>query len=389
MTASTQTILVLTNDAGLGHRKAANATVAAIEQCYGDHLRPILANPIDDHSIPAYLRNLQTNYSRIVSRVPAIYSFAHDFGNHQATTLLLERMANRNLLEPLRRIIERIQPDVIVTTHPVFVSPLVEYRHRYHETWPIVVLVTDLARLQRLWFRKEVDLYLVPTQEAAKLANHYSIRPENVRVTGVPVDLRLAEAFPTKTELRADFGWFPNLPAFIIAGSRRVHDFLGVVKTVNRPDLPIQLVVVTGDAEELLDEIRAIDWHIPAHIYGFVHDFPLFLRASDAIITKAGGLTVAESLAAGVPLFITQSLPLYERGNAAYVTQYGAGLRITEPGKLADAIQNSLADNGRVLREMSAHAAMIGRPRAAYEAAEQIWTLFKNPYQEVSLATDY
>jgi UDP-N-acetylglucosamine:LPS N-acetylglucosamine transferase len=152
--------------------------------------------------------------------------------------------------------------------------------------------------------------------------------------------------------------------------------------------LPIQLVVVTGDAEELLDDIRGIDWQIPAHIYGLVPDFPLFLRAADAIITKAGGLTVAEALGAGTPLFITQSLPLYERGNAAYVVQYGAGRRISKLDKLGDAVQNSLAENGRILREMSLHATEIGRPRAAYDAAEQIWALFVDPHREGFLAID-
>jgi len=388
MTASSPTILVLTNDAGLGHRKAAHAIAAAIEECYGDRLRPILANPIDDQSIPSYLRNLQTNYSQFVRQVPSLYSLAHEFGNHYASTFLLERMAIRNLCHPLRRILERTHPDVIVTTHPVFVAPLVEYRRRYGETWRIVVLITDLARLQRLWFRKEVDLYLMPTQEAAELAHGHAIRPENVRVTGVPIDLRLAEKTPSKAELRAGFDWHPSLPTFIVAGSRRVHDFLSVLRAVNRSDLPIQLVVVTGDAEELLDDIRGIDWQIPAHIYGLVPDFPLFLRAADAIITKAGGLTVAEALGAGTPLFITQSLPLYERGNAAYVVQYGAGRRISKLDKLGDAVQNSLAENGRILREMSLHATEIGRPRAAYDAAEQIWALFVDPHREGFLAID-
>ena len=38
--------------------------------------------------------------------------------------------------------------------------------------------------------------------------------------------------------------------------------------------------------------------------YGYVTELPLWLGAADAVITKAGGLTLAEALAAGCPPFI-------------------------------------------------------------------------------------
>lgn len=389
MTTAAATILILTNDAGLGHKKAALATIAAIERRYGKHFQPVLANPIDDPGVPASLRNLQTNYSRVIQRIPTLYSLAHDFGNHQVTTSLMERLAIRSLSDPLERILARTRPHIIVTTHPIFVSLLADYRRRHLESWSIVVLVTDLANLQRLWFRKEVDLYLMPTQEAAEWAYRYGIKPDHVRVTGIPVDLRLAEPTPTKQELRDHYGWKPDIPTFLVAGSRRIHDFGRILTALNRADLPIQLVVVAGDAEKMLADLYAVDWQIPVHIFGYVDDFTLFLRSSDAIITKAGGLTVAESLAAGRPLFITQSLPLHERGNAAYVVNHGAGIRVDKPAALVEAIRNSLADDGRRLRNLADHAAEIGQPRAAYAVAKQIGLLLAYSRLQPSHSLDY
>lgn len=374
-TSESQTILVLTNDAGMGHRRAALATVAALEERYGDACRPILTNPLEEPGAPSSLRNMQSDFNRLVQRAPMLYSLGHGVGNSFLPTLFMERMEIRLLHEPIGRILERTNPDLIVTTHPSFIYLLVDYRRRHGKKWPVAVLVTDLARLQRLWFRKEVDLYLVPTVEAEQLALRRGIRPERVRVTGIPVDLHLADKAPLKAELRAQYGWSEELPVVLAVGSRRVHDFLGVLEAVNAARLPIQLAVVTGDDEELVADARAIEWQIPVHIHGYVDDLPNRLRAADAIITKAGGLTVAESLAAGLPLFIIQSTPRHEQGNAAYVIAGGAGVRAENPADLADAVRGSLANDGRLLAAMAENARRLGRPHAASDVADLLWAL--------------
>jgi UDP-N-acetylglucosamine:LPS N-acetylglucosamine transferase len=287
----------------------------------------------------------------------------------------MERMETRLLGEPIGRILVNARPDIVVTTHPSFVYLLVDYRKCHGESWPVVVLVTDLARLQRLWFRKEVDLYLVPTDEAAELAARRGIAPERVHVTGVPVDLRLADVACSKAELRAAYGWHPTLPAILVVGSRRVHEFRTFLDALDAARLPIQLIVVTGDDEEMHAELDALNWRTPTRVYGYVDDFPERLRAADAIVTKAGGLTVAESLAAGLPLFIIQSTPMHEKGNAAYVVVGGAAVRAEEPDKLVEALRGSLANDCRLLAAMAENARRLGRPRAAYDVAEYLWAL--------------
>jgi UDP-N-acetylglucosamine:LPS N-acetylglucosamine transferase len=371
----TQTILVLTNDAGMGHRHAAEATVAALEQRYAGLCRPVLVNPLEEPGAPEWLRNLQSDFNRIVQHTPALYSLGHGIANSYPLTLLMERMETRLLGEPIGRVLADTRPDMVVTTHPSFVYLLVDYRKRHSESWPVVVLVTDLARLQRLWFRPEVDLYLVPTDEAAELAARRGIAPDRVHVTGVPVDLRLTDNTCSKAELRAAYGWAPALPAVMAVGSRRVHEFRNFLDAIDAARLPIQLIVVTGDDAELYGELNAVEWRTPAHIYGHVDDFSDRLRAADAIITKAGGLTVAESLAAGLPLFIIQATPMHEKGNAAYVVAGGAAVRAEAPDKLVEALRGSLANDCRLLAAMAENAHRLGRPRAAYDVAEFLWAL--------------
>ncbi len=215
----------------------------------------------------------------------------------------------------------------------------------------------------------------MPTDEAAQLATRRGIRPERIHVTGIPVNLRLANPTRTRSELRAQYGWDPALPVILAVGGRRVHDFMGVLLAINEARLPIQLVVITGDDEEMPAQVREIDWHMPVQLHGYVDDFPERLLAADAIITKAGGLTIAESLAAGLPLFIIQSIPMHEQGNAAYVTAGGAAIRAATPEELADAVRGSLANDRRLLTIMGENARRLGRPRAAYDVADHLWEL--------------
>jgi UDP-N-acetylglucosamine:LPS N-acetylglucosamine transferase len=249
---------------------------------------------------------------------------------------------------------------------------LADYRRRWGETWPVVVLVTDLARLQRLWFRREIDLYLVPTAEAATLAAQRGIAAERVHVTGIPIDLRLSES-RTRAELRAAHGWDATLPTVLAVGSRRVQEFMAFLRAINEANLPIQLIVVTGDDADLLAEVGTIEWRVPTHLYGYVTELPVWLQAVDAVVTKAGGLTIAEALAAGCPPFIIQCTPMHERGNADYVVAQGAGVRAESPAALADALRRALADGGRLLAHLADRARALGRPRAAFHAAELIW----------------
>lgn len=372
---TTRRILVLTNDAGMGHRRAANATMKALTERYGDACEATLLNLLDEPGVPEKLRNIQSDYNRVVRTAPAIYSLGYGMTNTRLVSRMVEELEAQLLHDPLERVLARVQPDVIVVTHPIYIYLLVSYRRRHDCLWSIVVLVTDLARLQRLWFRKEVDLYLVPTTQAASLAAQRGIPSDRVQITGIPVDLRLAGKLPAPGDVRAALGWDPRLPAIIVSGGRRVIRFTDFVKALDNARLPAQLVIIAGDDGPLYDQMNNRNWRSPAHVYGYREDFPVLLTAADALATKAGGLTVAESLAAGVPLFIFQCMPMHEKGNAEYVVAAGAGCRVQEPDELVEALRLALADDGRSLAAMARRAYELGRPNAARDVADRIWML--------------
>ena len=65
---SLKKILILTADAGFGHRSAANAVAAAFENEYKDTCQIAIVNPLEDKRSPFFLRESQSDYDKIVKK---------------------------------------------------------------------------------------------------------------------------------------------------------------------------------------------------------------------------------------------------------------------------------------------------------------------------------
>jgi 1,2-diacylglycerol 3-beta-galactosyltransferase len=100
---------------------------------------------------------------------------------------------------------------------------------------------------------------------------------------------------------------------------------------------------------------------------------PQFMHAADGIICKAGGLIVTESLACGLPLLLVDVLPGQEEGNAAFVVEGGAGELAPDPIDALEVMCHWPDKDGALLTERARNARALGRPRAAYDVAEQAW----------------
>jgi undecaprenyldiphospho-muramoylpentapeptide beta-N-acetylglucosaminyltransferase len=110
----------------------------------------------------------------------------------------------------------------------------------------------------------------------------------------------------------------------------------------------------------------------------FEDDMPRFYAAADVCVTRAGAMTVAELLVAGVPAIL---VPLpgapddHQTRNAEALVGIGAAVRIPDGEfdghRLAQELEDLLADPAR-LRAMSEAARRHGHPDAAARVAELV-----------------
>ena len=248
------------------------------------------------------LHDSQSDYDRIARDMPEVYKFGYDATDINAASGLMERGLQAMLYDAMRSVLQDKQPDVIISTYPLYQAPLGAVFALTKKFIPLVTVVTDLVTVHQIWFSPYPDLTVVPTEAVRDLAIEAKVPAEQIEVIGIPVHPALSQETREKAAIRAELGWDPNLTTILIVGSKRSSLYVDVAHVLNHSGLPVQLIVATGGDDERYEELQKTEWHRPAHVYNFVKNMPTMMRAADAIVCKAGGLTVTESLACGLPL---------------------------------------------------------------------------------------
>jgi 1,2-diacylglycerol 3-beta-galactosyltransferase len=368
-------ILILTADAGFGHRSAANAIAEALRETHGGECAHEIVNVLDDKRTPRWLRESQADYDRVARRMPEMYKFGYKATDAVTPTAIIEHGLQVILYRAMRRLFDDKQPDAIVSTYPLYQAPLGAVFSITKKFVPLVAVVTDLVTVHQLWFNEYPDLTVVPTETVRDLALGAKVPGERIEVIGIPVHPDLLKETRAKPLIRAELGWDRHLTTILLVGSKRGSLYAEAAHLLNHSGLSVQLILVAGGDDERYAEFQNTDWHRPARVYNLVTNMPAMMRAADCIVCKAGGLTVTEALACGLPLILTDVIQGQETGNAEYVAAGGAGEMIDEPFKALETLCHWLSRDGALLKERSANAARLSRPRAAFDIAERAWAL--------------
>jgi 1,2-diacylglycerol 3-beta-galactosyltransferase len=375
--ASTQRrVLIFTADAGSGHRSAAHALEAVFQEQYAGRCITQVVNPMRLPGAPSILRTAEENYVDQITRTPEWYQFQYEATDTRFLASLLNQGAAVLLQRPIRRFLENWPPHVIIAVYPLYTRAVAEIGRELSHHFPMVTVVTDLVSVHTAWFQRSVDLCLVPTDAVSEKALQNGMTPQQVKVTGIPVHPRLVHEPADRAALRATLGWDAQRPtALILGGGAGIGPIEEIAEEINWRCPAAQIAIVAGKNETLRQRLESRVWDAPTHIYGFTNQIPALMHAADVLVTKAGGLTVSEGLACGLPMVIHQVTPGQEEGNAAYVETRDAGLHLPSPAEIGELLARWLRPDSAELQYYAANARAAGQPRAAYNIAERAWKL--------------
>ncbi len=88
------------------------------------------------------------------------------------------------------------------------------------------------------------------------------------------------------------------------------------------------------------------------------------MDAADLVVSKPGGLTMAECLAKGKPVILMDPIPGQEQRNAETLLEAGCAVRAFDPDEALWKANTLLADPAR-LAGLADRSRAFGRPRAA------------------------
>ncbi len=324
----TKRVLLLISDTGGGHRSAANAITAALDELPG----PIVyEHRIDDVAAHCTfpLSQLGMAYSAALRFAPPLYGALYHATNGKKRFRSVIRFCEPLYRERLKDLFVSYQPDIIVSVHPLLNHAALRARADAGLTVPL-----DHGRHR-------------PRARPRGLADARSRRDRRPRARslrpgpreGHPRGTHPAARPPSAPEVRRRDGHQDGvahelgLPAdktiaLLMAGGEGGGKLLPTTMALAKSKLPLHMVVVTGRNAALRTKLEELAPSLPTPmtILGYSNDVPSLMRAADLLVTKAGPGTLAEASIAEVPVVVYDFVPGQERGNLDYVRTNGIGV---------------------------------------------------------------
>jgi 1,2-diacylglycerol 3-beta-galactosyltransferase len=358
-------ILFLFSDTGGGHRSATEAIIEALKLEFNDRITTQMVDIFLDIA-PRPLNYMPKWYPYMV-RVPEVWGLGYRMSNGTRRARMLVEGAYPYVRRSLRKVINQNPADMIVSLHPLANDPFLHALGEHHP--PFITVVTDLVTTHALWYHEAVDLCVVPTEAAYQRALLAGLRPEQVKIIGLPVADRFCQPTGDPQALRQKLGWPQDrLVVLLLGGSEGMGPLEKTALAIAKANLPITLVVIAGRNVELKQHLEAYQWPMETRIYGFVHEMPDFMRAANILVTKAGPGTISEALNAGLPMILFSRLPGQEDGNVDYVISEGVGVWAPKTSYIVSALHAWITHPKQL--ELAAEACcQAARPEAAREIA--------------------
>ncbi|HEV2056994.1 MAG TPA: glycosyltransferase [Methylomirabilota bacterium] len=358
-------VLILTASYGSGHARAAGVLADEFRRAGAlptvvDHFRDLVHPKFDKWS-----RSL---YYSILRRAPALWGGAYWLGDQISVSSPFMLGFNRVGARKLRRLLRAQRFDQAVSVQPTPAAALSYLRSRGEPTPPHTTVFTDFVAHTQ-WIHPHVDRYCVPAEEIAHELTAKGLPREGVVVTGIPVAREFLQQ-PDRAAARLALGLSPRLPVLLFmdgsgGGFGRLEE---AARAVLDMEQSFQAVFVAGHERGLEGRLRRLadGREHRVKVFGFVDHIRELMAAADFLVTKAGGLTLAEALAAELPVICFGSLPGQEARNERFAAMTGVGLVAGSGAQLQRVIAAALRDPV-LLRDIRERIGLYRRPRAAQD----------------------
>jgi processive 1,2-diacylglycerol beta-glucosyltransferase len=355
---------------GRGHVTAAKA----LEQSFAEHYPDVEVKNLDilDFASATYRKIFVDGYNYVSARHPRLWGRLYHGFNKEANQRWAKRISEIAIGPHLLEFLRTEKPDFIISTHPLPMQLISYGKHKDIIDIPSSMVVTDFG-CHSFWVDPAVNQYFVATEEVAMCLRGYGVPVDHVEATGIPIEPKFSKV-QDRAALAARFGVDPNRPCLLIVGGQfSLDDLQTLLRDVEQAHPTAQFLIVAGRDEHLKTALDSSTLGQSKNIvtFGFVENMEELMTVADVIFTKAGGLTVSECLAKGLPMVINKVIPGQEDDNVQFLVRKGAAIHVEEGMTVAAAVNKLLSDQDK-LKEMRAAAAALGRPDSAKTVVDMV-----------------
>ena len=357
-------VLVFSASFGSGHRSAAQAIVSYLKEHHGSTVDVRVVDFFEEF-MPGVNAIAKFAYQQSVTLFPDLYGTFFDVSNAVPTNPIVHELRVMGFARA-GAYMDRYEPHAVISTFPVaggVVSDMKQER-------PVVAatVITDYG-VHRSWVHPATDLYFVASMELRELLVARGLAWDRVIVSGIPIHEKFSLPLE-RAACRSEFGLNDAFTVLLTSAAGLTSEVRDVALRLGESG--IDVLAVAGHNRRLkrrLDTVARKNSRV--HAFGFTPDMHKLMRAADVLVGKAGGLTVSESLASGLPLVIHNPVPGQEIYNVDYLVNMGAGLLARDEDDVVDKVRFLARHPGR-LEQMASNAGSIGKPGAARDVCERV-----------------
>ncbi len=370
-------LLFLIADTGGGHRAAATAVERQMAVTSPGEFEITILDPFTSAK-PRVIGGTAGLYGPITRHARWLWGALYHSTNNRSAVALLDSTVLRSVTGAVTDAVEQIDPDCIVSFHPLLNHVSVRAVRNRPRPAPVVTVITDLVDIHIAWACPDVDAVVVPSPGGLDHCRRAGIPASRCHDFGLAVDRRFTE-LPGDPEgiaaIRGRLGLRPD--AFVVLVCGGADGSGGLVKharALAAASLDVDVVVICGRNQRARSALAGLHTRSgrPVRVLGYVDNMAEWMRASDVVVSKAGPGTIAEALCCGLPLLLVWYLPGQERGNVEWVVDIGAGRYVPHDDQLVDAVAELAAPGSPALASMRAAVKAVARPDATRRIAELI-----------------
>lgn len=348
-------ILIVYATAGAGHKKAAEAIYNEAKKRNQD----VRIVDFLDYTNFLFKHFFSYGYIFLIKYLPCIWKLVFHVTDSFKDGICRKIGVFFNKCNAMRylKFLEKEKFGLVISTH--FTSTEITAGIKHKLNLKLVNVVTDFG-LHSFWHNRLVDKYFVASGNTKDRLLTYGVQPDNVKVSGIPVDANFSQ-FSNTQELSKKLGLKPDkFCVLIMTGTIGIGPIIEIVDMLKQD---VQLLVVCGKNRKLFRRLNEM-LHPNLKIFGLVDNVYELMSACDMIITKAGGLTISEALSKNLPMIFFSIIPGQEALNAKIIEEYGAGLILTDPDKIRQAVLE-LKNHRKKLEEYRQNARRLWYPNSA------------------------
>ncbi|SKA76242.1 Monogalactosyldiacylglycerol synthase [Caloramator quimbayensis] len=363
-------VLALSVSAGTGHFKAAKAIKNYFEKNYTDVEMEIIdtlryINPVINKIVVG-------SYLQSIKITPKIYEKLYEHADKDDTISSFSEMANHLLSIKIKSLVEDINPDVILCTHPFPLEMISILKRKGKISIPAIGILTDYA-VHSFWFYDYIDAYIIPNEDFIDEAAEKGADINSLYPLGIPVESQFLMPVE-KAAIKNQLGLYEGKPTILLmGGSLGIGNIKKIYEALSLSDLDIQLIVCTGRNHRLKEKIEEIyeKAQKKSLILSYTENMNAIMSVSDILITKPGGLTIAEALVKGLPIIINSPIPGHEEKNANYLLNCGIAATFKKSSDAVNVVRQLIKNTSR-LEQMKSIALEKSKPNSTKDICRLI-----------------